>query len=67
MSWPSGRDIARRQSMIIDGLTIAGILASVLYLLTFVWFGKETIKVQEEAVDRERRPTRVAGAPCTDC
>jgi hypothetical protein len=53
--------------MIIDGLTIAGILASVMYLLTFAWFGKETIKVQEEAVERERRPNRITGAPCADC
>jgi hypothetical protein len=53
--------------MIIDGLTIAGILASAMYLLTFVWFGKETIRVDEKIADQERRPTRVAGTPCTDC
>jgi uncharacterized membrane protein YccF (DUF307 family) len=65
--WPWGREITRHESMIIDGLTIAGILASAMYLLTFVWFGKETIRVDERMADQERRPTRVAGTPCTDC
>ncbi len=52
--------------MIIDTLTIAGILASALYLLTFVWFGKETLKVEEVTSDREVQPLGTTEAPCTE-
>jgi hypothetical protein len=52
--------------MIIDTLTIVGILGSALYLLTFVWFGKETLKVEEVTSDREVRPAGATEVPCTD-
>jgi hypothetical protein len=53
--------------MIIDTLTIAGILASTFYLLTFAWFGKETLKVEEATADRQANPQGVTEAPCADC
>lgn len=58
--------------MIIDTLTIAGILASAFYLLTFAWFGKETLKVEEatpdrQTPDRQANPQGVTEAPCADC
>jgi hypothetical protein len=34
--------------MIIDPLSIAGILSVALYLLAFVWFGRETLRVEED-------------------
>jgi hypothetical protein len=52
--------------MIIDTLTIAGILGSALYLLTFVWFGKETLKVEEVTADHEVRPAGANEARCTE-
>lgn len=50
--------------MIIDALTIAGVLASALYLLSFAWFGKETIWVEEKDPDPRDRAT--TEAPCAD-
>ena len=52
--------------MIIDTLSIAGVLATALYLLTFVWFGKETLKV-EEAQGPNREAGAGAAAPCPEC
>lgn len=52
--------------MIIDTLTIAGILASAFYLLTFAWFGKETLKVEEATPDREASLKGGTEAPCAD-
>jgi len=34
--------------MIIDTLSIAGILAAAFYLLAFAWFGRETLRVAED-------------------
>lgn len=53
--------------MIIDTLTFAGILASAFYLLTFAWFGRETLKVEEDSA--VAGPGRVAPIerPCVDC
>lgn len=53
--------------MIIDALTIAGVLASALYLLSFAWFGKETLKVEELTGDREVRPAPATEPACTEC
>jgi hypothetical protein len=52
--------------MIIDTLTIVGILGSALCLVTFVWFGKETLKVEEVTSDREVRPAGATEARCTE-
>ena len=53
--------------MIIDTLTIAGIVSSAFYLLTFLWFGKETLKVEEAAPNREHGPLHPYEATCGDC
>ncbi len=50
--------------MIIDTLSIAGILATGFYLLAFVWFGRETLRVEEE--EPARQEAAVKGA-CPDC
>jgi hypothetical protein len=52
--------------MIIDTLTLAGIAASAFYLLTFLAFGRETLKVEEAAPDSERRPGGRCKTPCPD-
>lgn len=53
--------------MIIDTLTIAGIVSSALYLLTLLWFGKETLKVEEAAPSPQREPLHPCEATCGDC
>lgn len=53
--------------MIIDTLTIAGIVFSALYLLTFLWFGKETLKVEEAAPGPQRKPLYPCEATGGDC
>lgn len=50
--------------MIIDTLSIAGMLAIGFYLLAFAWFGRETLRVEEEAPAGQGAP--VEGA-CPDC
>ena len=52
--------------MIVDSLTVAGILAGTVYLLVFAWFGKETLKVEEPAETRDDRATGATKIPCTD-
>jgi hypothetical protein len=52
--------------MIVDSLTVAGILAGTLYLVAFAWFGKETLKVDEPSEDRNDRATGATEIPCTD-
>jgi len=52
--------------MIVDSLTVAGILAGTLYLVVFAWFGKETLKVDEPSENRDDRATGATQIPCTD-
>ena len=47
--------------MIIDTLSIAGILAAAFYLLAFAWFGRETLRVEED------EPARAAATVETAC
>jgi hypothetical protein len=49
--------------MYIDTLTIAGIIASSLFLLLPLWFGRELIRVEEEGADRSPVP---CGEPVTE-
>lgn len=54
--------------MIIDTLSIAGILATVFYLLTFAWFGRETLRVEEvQGPNQESGPGAAVKAPCPEC
>ena len=41
--------------MIIDTLTLAGLISIALYLAAFVWFGRETLRVDEHDQNREPR------------
>ena len=43
--------------MIIDTLTLAGLLAIAAYLAAFLWFGRETLRVEEQAENRDPRTT----------
>ncbi|MGE5155618.1 MAG: hypothetical protein ACM3ST_16610 [Bdellovibrio bacteriovorus] len=52
--------------MIFDTLTLAGIIASTFYLLTFLVFGKETLKVEEPAPGPEVRSRGRCKTPCPD-
>lgn len=52
--------------MIVDSLTVAGILAGTLYLLVFAWFGKETLKVDEPTENRDDRASGATEIPCTE-
>lgn len=53
--------------MIIDTLTVAGIVFSALYLLTFLWFGTETLKVEEAAPSPQCKPLYPCEATGGDC
>ena len=50
--------------MIIDPLSIAGILAVALYLLAFAWFGRETLHVEEDEPGIESAAVEPA---CQEC
>ena len=41
--------------MILDALTLAGLISIALYLAAFVWFGRETLRVEEHDQNREPR------------
>jgi len=53
--------------MIIDPLSIAGILSVVLYLAAFAWFGRETLRVDEDQPTEAPRPIPAAEPVCQDC
>jgi hypothetical protein len=41
--------------MILDTLTLAGLISIAVYLAAFLWFGRETLRVEEHAENRQPR------------
>jgi hypothetical protein len=41
--------------MILDTLTLAGLLSIACYFAAFVWFGRETLRVEEHTENRQPR------------
>lgn len=53
--------------MIIDPLSIAGILSIAFYLGAFAWFGRETLRVDEDEASEAPRPLATTEPLCQDC